>query len=200
MESVLPSDDAAHELLTALGPLSSGVWSLTMRNLIYDPLAGPEESAVRRGIIACVCKAWMGALYADPTLWSRITIVKAMPISALDFVLSRCTNGGVHVRISLLDVRRVGDQPATINSIKAWVDSVFDRLSRISDRWSSLCLDTDHPFIFACIRSRCLAIRAHSPESSGVSYPHLPVLLLSENPHRILRSQVYVLRVEQHTP
>ncbi|KAJ7677843.1 hypothetical protein DFH06DRAFT_1316638 [Mycena polygramma] len=156
------------------GPLAYDLWRSTVLAFVYAPGADARESAFRRGIIAAVSKGWRSALYGGPGFWSRITIDKRMPLSALDFALSKCTEGDLHLRFSLLNVRRLDGLPATPDNIVAWVDNVFKRLVPLSSRWSSFKLDTENPVIFSRVRHHCVNLEAFSLAELDLSYTHLP--------------------------
>ncbi|KAJ7672312.1 hypothetical protein DFH06DRAFT_1124218 [Mycena polygramma] len=160
--------------ISEFGPLCRQTWSLTIHAFVNDPSVSPKESAVRRGIIACVAQVWKGALYETPDFWTNIIIVKDMPVSALDFTLDKCGDDGVHLWFSLLNFRDLSGRLAGEEAVNKWVDDRFRRLSPISLRWRSFKLDTESPLVFNRIRVHCGALKAYFLTSFDVSYTYLP--------------------------
>ncbi|KAJ6481344.1 hypothetical protein C8R47DRAFT_1218506 [Mycena vitilis] len=150
------------------GPLTYDVWRSVVLAFVNEPGVGARESAVRRGIVACF------ALYGGTGFWSCITVEKRMPLSALDFALSKCVEGDLHLRFTLLDVKRLEGLPASPAVVSAWIDSVFDRLCPLASRWRSFRLDTENPVIFNRIRHRCADLEAYTLARLDLSYTYLP--------------------------
>ncbi|KAJ7631401.1 hypothetical protein DFH06DRAFT_1140642 [Mycena polygramma] len=167
-------DPLADSVDVAYGPFTYDVWRAMVLAFVYEPGVDGKESAFRRGIVAAVSKAWRTALYGAPGFWSRISVDKRMPLSALTFALSKCTEGDLHLRFSLLNVRRLAGLPATPVNIDSWVDSVFDELVPLASRWKSFELDTENPIIFTRIRHHCVDLAAFSLARFDLSYTYLP--------------------------
>ncbi|KAJ7611884.1 hypothetical protein DFH06DRAFT_1345275 [Mycena polygramma] len=160
--------------LSSFGPLCVDTWTLIVSAFVHDPSVGPRELAVRKGIIACVAQGWKGALYDAPVFWSNIKIVKDMPVSALQFALSKIGDGDIHLWFSLVNFRRLGGRLATETDVHGWVDDRLRHLTPLSSHWRSFKLDTESPLVFTRIRGHCADLRAYSLVVFDVSYTYLP--------------------------
>ncbi|KAJ6474026.1 hypothetical protein C8R47DRAFT_1076463 [Mycena vitilis] len=157
-----------------MGPLDSDVWLLAAFYFVNDPCASPRETAERRASLAQVCRGWSERVEVSAVLWSSITIVKDIPLSALELSVSRAGNAHLSIRFSLFDVHRFYGRPRTLVAACDWVDSILDVIGHTSDRWTSFQLDTEDPRIFSRIHARCRELSAPLLSSLDLSYTHLP--------------------------
>ncbi|KAJ7156487.1 hypothetical protein C8R43DRAFT_1125688 [Mycena crocata] len=155
-------------------PLSYDLWLKIIVDLVHNPLLTPKESASARAVAACVSRGWHTAVSTTPVLWSTITIYPSVSISRLQFVLSRCNIGDLHLRLVFRATQRLHGQVATTSDILRVIDSVFHVLSPMSHRWKSFHLIAENPSFYGRIHSHCQDLRADFLSTIELAYVYLP--------------------------
>ncbi|KAJ7029486.1 hypothetical protein C8F04DRAFT_1187699 [Mycena alexandri] len=150
------------------------VWAKMVYALVHDHTLTPKQSAAMRGIVACVSKEWHRRVYSMSEFWSTITIFKSVSIEHLNFVLSKCMVGPVHVKLHLRDIRNILGRPATVWNISILVDSVFECLSPYSNRLESFQLLTEDPFVHRRVQFHCTVLPAAAISNLHLAYVYVP--------------------------
>ncbi|KAJ7130013.1 hypothetical protein C8R43DRAFT_1133983 [Mycena crocata] len=149
-------------------------------------------AAERRGVVGRVCRSWLvripfinglsafiylqeqAILYTTPSFWNIFHIYHFTPIAHLDFMLSKCTTGEIHIKLLLRRTGFVDGAPITLSQTIAFVDRVFWHIGPTSRRWKSFALSTEHPYVFARVQYHCSMLLADSLTSFDISYVYLP--------------------------
>ncbi|KAJ6449310.1 hypothetical protein C8R47DRAFT_1084766 [Mycena vitilis] len=155
------------------GPLGEDVWNLAAYHYVYDPRASARESAQRRALLARVSKSWFLRVVSNLVLWTSITVKKDTPLSAIEYNLLMTGEADLHIRLSLVDMRRFYGRPARMLDVGIWIDALLNILGPTSPRWKSFCFETEDPLVFAQVQSRCAPLSAENLEFFDASYTHL---------------------------
>ncbi|KAJ7032305.1 hypothetical protein C8F04DRAFT_1185153 [Mycena alexandri] len=165
---------AAHPDYATASDLPLELWAKCICALILDGSLSPKHSAEMRGFVACVCKEWHSRVYTMSEFWSTITIFKSVPIDRLDFVLSKCASGPIHIKLHLRDVRSILGKPPTVWNVALMLDAIFEKITPYSTRWTTFQLITENPFVFRRVHHLCKSLPADSLSNLHMAYIYTP--------------------------
>ncbi|KAJ7640378.1 hypothetical protein DFH06DRAFT_1334740 [Mycena polygramma] len=150
------------------------VWSRIMRLALPDGHNDPVKFANVRSDIAALCKSSKTRTYEDEGLWNTLYINQHILPEKLRFVLDKCPDAPLRIRIALIDVRIFPPASTDVLCAECLVDRIFDVISSTAHRWSSFYLHTEHPGAFLRVQERCSLLSTPNLRSVSISYGHLP--------------------------
>ncbi|KAJ7629624.1 hypothetical protein B0H17DRAFT_1150494 [Mycena rosella] len=151
------------------------VWKRIALFYIPDGHNDPVKSAKARGVAASVCRELWHLVYDDPSFWSTINLNLNITPERVAFVLDKCGDSELHIRVALIDVRGPSDYTLESEpSVESLIDRMLSAISPTSARWRSFFFYTEHPGAFNKVRDVCFGLSAPILTSISIRYGYMP--------------------------
>ncbi|KAJ7187197.1 hypothetical protein C8R46DRAFT_1207161 [Mycena filopes] len=158
------------------------IWLQIAAELVSDTLLSARQSAYSRGAVASVNKEWNSRVYGSPSLWSKLVVDPALPLSRLAFYLGKCERGPVDIVLPFCDLNMLGAVRATPVLVQAFIIGALAILSSQSARWRSFDFEMDQSAVYRQVFVSCSGVRAIGVKRIRVAYFPL------RGPHRLFHA------------
>ncbi|KAJ7750725.1 hypothetical protein DFH07DRAFT_775057 [Mycena maculata] len=157
-------------IVTVYHRLPFDLWSDIFKLALPEPGNLPGAFSKARGELSTVCRMWLAHIYDDPSLWSYIGINQYIVLTSLDFVLSKCANVLLHIRIVFWEFRTGQLESLFLPSVSSIIHSILDRLEHTSSCWESFFVLMEHPEAFLLVQDRCSSLFAPALRNFAACY------------------------------
>ncbi|KAJ7183728.1 hypothetical protein C8R46DRAFT_1209877 [Mycena filopes] len=136
------------------------IWLHIATDVVSDPKLSARDAAYIRSAIASVNRDWKDRVYFTPSLWSRLIVDRALPLSRLEFYVSRCSLGPIDLTLPFRNMSLFGPVGAGSAPFHEYLDTVFSIVGGTSSRWRSFTFETESAMVYRGVAAHCSSLSA----------------------------------------